>query len=441
MSQPDLSHPKYRPDIDGLRAVAVLSVVIYHASPYTLKGGFAGVDVFFVISGFLISTIIFENLHRASFSFGEFYARRVRRIFPALFAVLVACYAAGWYVLLADEFSQLGKHIVAGAGFVSNVVLWRESGYFDTIAETKPLLHLWSLGVEEQFYIAWPLLLWVVWKRRLGFIATALIIALASFVMNVMNVRLHQAATFYLPMTRLWELLTGSVLAWIVLNRQGVRLETGNRFGEWLGSLVETKTRWLDHPVVTNLMSCAGAALLAYGFWRMNKGVAFPGKWALLPVVGTALVMFAGPRALINRWVLSNRVAVWFGVISYPLYLWHWPLLSFARIVEGGTPALNTRRLCVVAAVALAWLTYRLIERPIRFGGHSRVKVAAMATLMTLMGAVGVGTAMVGGVLGCRRSSSRARTIRARRGIWSTRCARSATARRARRSSLTATAT
>lgn len=164
-----LSHPKYRPDIDGLRAIAVLSVVIFHAFPTWVKGGFVGVDIFFVISGFLISTIIFENLSKDSFSFFEFYSRRVKRIYPVLLVVLSVCFLFGWFALLADEFKILGKHLAAGAGFVSNLVLWSESGYFDNAADTKPLLHLWSLGVEEQFYIIWPLLAWFAWKKNLIF--------------------------------------------------------------------------------------------------------------------------------------------------------------------------------------------------------------------------------------------------------------------------------
>src|SRR5260370_40148903 len=163
---PNLTHPKYRPDIDGLRAVAVLLVVGFHAFPDWVKGGFIGVDIFFVISGFLISTIIFENLERNSFSFIAFYSRRIRRIFPALLVVLIAAFAIGRFTLLPDEYRQLGKHIAGGAGFVANFVLWNESGYFDRAAETKPLPHLWSLGIEEQFYIVFPLLLWLAWQRR-----------------------------------------------------------------------------------------------------------------------------------------------------------------------------------------------------------------------------------------------------------------------------------
>lgn len=172
-----LVHPKYRSDIDGLRAIAVLSVVAFHAFPGKIKGGFIGVDIFFVISGFLISTIIFSSLERDAFSFVDFYIRRIRRIFPALIVVLISCYVFGWFSLLDDEYKQFGQHVAAGAGFVSNLVLWHESGYFDVAAETKPLLHLWSLGIEEQFYIVWPLLLWAAWKKRFNFLSITVAIS------------------------------------------------------------------------------------------------------------------------------------------------------------------------------------------------------------------------------------------------------------------------
>src|SRR3954470_7116910 len=172
----------YRPDVDGLRAVAVVSVVLFHAFPAAAPGGFAGVDLFFVISGFLISGIILSDLGKGSFTIADFYRRRVRRIFPALILVLAACLAIGWRVLLPDEFRQLGKHIAAGAGFVSNLALWRESGYFDKAAETKPLLHLWSLGIEEQFYLFWPPLLVLAWKRKWDALTVAATIVSASFV-------------------------------------------------------------------------------------------------------------------------------------------------------------------------------------------------------------------------------------------------------------------
>jgi peptidoglycan/LPS O-acetylase OafA/YrhL len=217
-NSPSLPHPKYRPDIDGLRAIAVLSVVIFHAFPNLLKGGFIGVDIFFVISGFLISTIILSGLKHDSFSFIEFYSRRIKRIYPALLLVLIASFIFGWFALLADEYKQLGKHIAGGAGFISNFILWKESSYFDNAAETKPLLHLWSLGIEEQFYIVWPLLLWIAWKQRLNILTLVLIVMIISFVLNVNTIQSDSTAAFYSPQTRFWELLIGSILAYATIN-------------------------------------------------------------------------------------------------------------------------------------------------------------------------------------------------------------------------------
>src|SRR4029078_10282619 len=204
-------------DIDGLRAIAVLSVVLFHAFPSLCPGGFVGVDIFFVISGFLISTIIFANLERDTFSFFEFYSRRIRRIFPALVLMLAASYAFGWFALYADEYRQLGKHVAGGAGFVSNFVLGSEKGYFDNAAETKPLLHLWSLGVEEQFYIIWPLLLWISWRCRLNLLTITCAVAAVSFYLNVREVHTDPAAAFYLPQMRFWELMAGAALAYLNL--------------------------------------------------------------------------------------------------------------------------------------------------------------------------------------------------------------------------------
>lgn len=370
MTQPTLhlSHPKYRPDIDGLRAVAVLAVVIYHAFPSALRGGFIGVDVFFVISGYLISTIIFESLDRGAFSFTEFYARRIKRIFPALLLVLVACYGFGWFALLDDEFRQLGKHMAGGAGFVSNLVLWSEVGYFDNSVDTKPLLHLWSLGVEEQFYIVWPLLLWMAWRVRFNVMALTVLLAAASFYLSIKGVKHDAVATFYSPHTRFWELLAGSMLAWLTLYRTRT-----------------VRTR------LAHVLSLLGLCLLLFGFFRINKGLSFPGKWALVPVLGAALIIAAGPDAVFNRRVLSNKLAVWFGLISFPLYLWHWPLLSFARIVEGEVPSTGVRVAAVLLAILLAWLTFRFIELPLR-AWQGRAKVVALVLLAAGCGGIGYAT-------------------------------------------------
>ena len=390
--QAHLSHPKYRPDIDGLRAIAVLSVVAFHAFPSWVRGGFIGVDVFFVISGYLISTIIFENLDKGTFSFSEFYSRRIRRIFPALLLVLIACFAFGWFALLADEYKQLGKHIAAGAGFISNFILWNEAGYFDNSAETKPLLHLWSLGIEEQFYIVWPLLLWFAWKRKFNLLTLIIIVAVTAFILNLKGVKQDMIATFYSPQTRFWELLSGSLLAWFTLYKKDAFSDINSKIDVWLSRIVYSEKQDNDGRALSNVLSFVGLLLLLYGFLRINKELSFPGKWALVPVLGAVLIITAGSNAWINRKILSNKIAVWFGLISFPLYLWHWPILSFARIVESEVPSRNIRIAAAVLSIVLAWLTYKLVERPLRFGYYSKVKVALLVILMTIVGYVGYNT-------------------------------------------------
>lgn len=390
--QPHLSHPKYRSDIDGLRAIAVLPVVAFHAFPGWVKGGFVGVDVFFVISGYLISTIIFENLDKGTFSFAEFYARRIKRIFPALLLVLIASYAFGWFALLADEYKQLGKHIAAGAGFISNIVLWNEAGYFDNSAETKPLLHLWSLGIEEQFYIVWPLLLWLAWKRKFNLLTITMLIAVVSYYLNVKGIKKDAVSTFYSPQTRFWELLCGSLLAWVTLYKKTAFATIKTKLDGWLASAVYREKPEADGETLSNVLSFLGLFLLVYGFWRINKELGFPGKWAIVPVLGAVLIISSGPKAWVNRVILSNKVAVWFGLISFPLYLWHWPLLSFARIVENEVPSLKILIAAVVLSVVLAWLTYKLVERPLRLGKHSESEVSVLVVLMLVAGYVGYNT-------------------------------------------------
>lgn len=405
-AQPDssLPHPKYRADIDGLRAIAVLSVVGFHAFPIWVKGGFIGVDVFFVISGYLISSIIFSSLDQGGFSFMGFYSRRIKRIFPALALVLAACYVFGWFILLPGEYKQLGKHIASGAGFVSNFVLWKESGYFDAASVTKPLLHLWSLGIEEQFYIAWPLLLYWVWKLKSNLLGLTALIAIASFWLNISKVHSDAIGAFYSPLTRFWELLVGSTLAYITLYRQNLFTQAIQRL---MPRRVQSATATAqDRSTLRNIKSIAGFAFIAAAIFVLDKDMAFPGWWALLPTVGAYLLISAGSQAWLNRRVLSHRVLVWFGLISYPLYLWHWPLLTFARIVASETlpydvriaelPVLESAALpdgirvaAILASIILAWLTYRFIERPIRFEKHSNIKTFSLCLLMLMAGFVG----------------------------------------------------
>ena len=385
-----LLHPKYRPDIDGLRAIAVLSVVAFHVSPSWAKGGFIGVDIFFVISGFLISGIIYENLDKGEFSFREFYARRIRRIFPALIVVMTACFVFGRFSLLTDEYKQLGKHIAGGATFISNLLLWQESGYFDSSAASKPLLHLWSLGIEEQFYIIWPLLLWFTWRRKINFFAVTLAIAVGSFYLNIKGIKHDAVATFYSPSTRFWELMCGGLLAWVTIYKKASIAVIKLKVDHIIASTIYRNKEVEKGKTLANLSAFAGLALLAFGFEKITKDFTFPGAWALVPVCAAVLIISAGPTAWINRHILSAKLVVWFGLISYPLYLWHWPLLSFARIIEGTVPNRSIRIAAVVIAIVLAWLTMKWIEKPFRYGNQKiGLKVATLCGLVLLIGVSG----------------------------------------------------
>ena len=384
-----LTHPKYRPDIDGLRAVAVLAVICFHAFPQALQGGFIGVDIFFIISGFLISNILIGSLKKGAFSFKEFYVRRILRIFPALIVVLSACYCIGWLVLLPEEFQQLGKHMVGGAGSVSNLFFWQEAGYFDNSAATKPLLHLWSLGVEEQFYIVWPCLLLLAWKRNINALKMAVCIIAGSFAVNVYTVHTDAVQSFYSPVARFWELLLGGLLAYIQLHNIRVEPRVRQSINSLLSRFTAHRFPVLNPITLQNSLSILGAFLIVVAIIFVDKKNLFPGWWALLPTLGACLVIAAGPLSVLNRLVLSARPLVWVGLISYPLYLWHWPLLSFATIMDGKTPAPGIRVTAVALTFVLAWLTYQFVERPIRFGERSRTKISVLILLMILLAALG----------------------------------------------------
>lgn len=384
VSQVNLHKLTYRAEIDGLRAFAVLAVVLFHAFPTWLRGGFIGVDIFFVISGFLITRHIFENLDNESFSFIDFFGRRIRRIFPALTLIMISSLAFGWFILLEGEYTQLGKHIASGAGFIVNFILVDESGYFDGAAETKPMLHLWSLAVEEQFYIVWPLVLWLAWKRRLNLLTIIVFFALASFFVNLRFVESHPVESFFWPFGRFWELLSGSILAWLSLYKREYLDKTKIRIDRYLIRIIHSKDMLADGSTTANVMSFSGLFLLAYGVANIHEELAFPSTWAIIPIFGALLVISAGSKAWLNRVFLMNPIAVWFGLISYPLYLWHWPILSFWQIVEGEMPHRDARILAVLVSVLLAWLTYLFIEKPIRRSGGWRKKTISLCLLLML---------------------------------------------------------
>ena len=361
-----LSSPssRYRPDIDGLRAIAVILVVNFHAFPEAMPGGFIGVDIFFVISGFLITGIIVRELDQQRFSLLAFYNRRIRRIFPALIVVLCATLVLGWLWMLPAAYAQLSADVFASAAFFSNIALLLQSGYFDIESAKKPLLHLWSLSIEEQFYLFWPLILMLVARMRLSILVAASVIGVASFVLNVALIGSNPVATFYLPFTRAWELLAGAVLAC-----------------SW-NQISQTST-------ASNLRASIGLVLIAVAAGVLETKSAFPGWWAILPVAGAALLLSA-PAAWFCRTLLASRPLVWIGLISYPLYLWHWPLLVFFGIIKFTSLTLIERELILWLSIALAWLTYRFVETPFRFGPPSPLRIFSLCTGMVLVAVAGV---------------------------------------------------
>ena len=356
----------YRPDIDGLRALAVVSVLLFHAFPQWLPGGFVGVDVFFVISGYLITGIILHEAQRSQFTVRGFYARRIRRIFPALVLILAFVLGAGWLLLSPSEYTLLDKHVRSSAGFTANFRYLKEAlAYFDPSVHSKLLLHVWSLAIEEQFYVVWPLL--VVLALRLGRqrpqFALGLLaggIVVASFAYNVWLLPQAPSAAFYLPHARAWELLIGGALAIWQARAQAAPLA----------------------PALAQAASALGLLLIGIALFAYDGDTAFPGAAALLPTLGTALVIAAGPHTLLNRHLLSNRAAVGVGLISYPLYLWHWPLLALAHICNAGQTSPEARAGLLVASLVLAWLTYVLLETPIRRTRRSALAVGALLAAM-----------------------------------------------------------
>lgn len=367
----------YRPDIDGLRAIAVLAVIAFHFGIATRwsRSGYIGVDVFFVVSGYLITQILLRTTTKPRFLV-SFYQRRVRRILPALVVVLVATTMAGILLLQPSQLAALGKHTFGGSFFTANLFYWSEAGYFDAAAVTKPLLHLWSLGIEEQFYLCWPLLLWFVIRRRMSPMWAVAGIGLLSFAYSVAASTGDPTAAFYSPLSRAWELAAGAMIA----------------IGPWRGTKLDTKT-------VRLLASSVGAVLLAVSFLTLSSDQPWPGLPAALPVAATALLIFGGLEPGVISKALSLKPLVWVGLISYPLYLWHWPLWSIYTVVEG-PPSTPTKVVLLAATFVLSIATYFLIERPFRFGGLAGRKAVSLLAATGCVGLVGAGLlASNGGLL------------------------------------------
>ena len=381
--------PAHRADIDGLRGIAVLSVFAVHSIPDAVHGGFIGVDVFFVISGYLICLLTLQAQAEQRFSMLTFYARRIKRIVPALLLVLLVCLLFAVTLAFPRETREVGKHVAGGAAFVSNLLLWTEAGYFDQSSEFKPLLHLWSLGIEEQFYLVWPLLALALgrWRQRAALLIMLALVA--SFALNLVFVESKPKGTFFLPVTRFWELLIGVALA---------------HCNHWVqgGPVAWLARCWRMTPpltlVLTNACSAAGAVALGLGVVLIDKNDHFPGAWALLPTLGTAALIAAGPQAWINRRVLSDSVLQFYGRISFSLYLWHWPLLTFPLLLGYRLEWLGLVALLGLSVV-LAFFTQRWIEAPARHSQRAPFTVPWLLAGLCSVGLAGIALSASDGML------------------------------------------
>lgn len=365
----------YRPEIDGLRAVVVLPVILFHAGFKLFSGGFVGVDVFFVVSGYLITTIIISELDAGRFSLPRFYERRARRILPALFFVMACCVPFAWLWMSPPQFKDFSQSLVAVALFGSNFLFWREDGYFAAAAEQKPLLHTWSLAVEEQYYMLFPLALILLWRfRRDRVVLFVALAAMVSLIASEWGWRNAPAANFYLAPTRIWELLAGSLCAFVLRN--------GAPF---------------DRALWGNLAAAAGLALICYSVVAFGDGTPAPSVYLLLPVMGTCLIiLFAGPGTWVAR-LLRARPLMAIGLISYSAYLWHQPLFAFARLRFGSELQAGEMAALSLASLAIAYFSWRFVERPVRrpSDGSRRVlalRFAAVASLFLVVGVVGAKT-------------------------------------------------
>lgn len=364
----------YRAEIDGLRAVAVVPVVLFHSGIAGFAGGFVGVDVFFVISGYLITKIILQDLAGGRFSIASFYERRARRLLPALLVVLISCLPFAWAWMLPQELAAFGRSLIATALFGSNILFWSESGYFDHATELKPLLHTWSLAIEEQYYLFFPVMLAFVWRwRRSAVLPALLFVILASLAMAEWGWRNKPSANFYFLPSRLWELLIGAVFA--------------VRFGndEWR----------------SETLSLLGLGMILVAMFLFDAATPMPSFWTLLPVAGTALVLGFGRSGTIVARLLSLKPLVGIGLISYSAYLWHQPLLAFARIRNVAAPEGALLWGLLVATLLLAWVTWRFVERSFRGAAprlprRGQVGVASFASV-ALVAMIGTALAVGNG--------------------------------------------
>jgi len=358
---------EYRVEVDGLRALAIIPVVLFHAGISSFRGGFVGVDVFFVISGYLITRLLIQDIAAGRFSIIAFYERRARRILPALFVVTLCCVPFAWLWMLPSQMAKFGDSMTAVAGFASNILFWRQDGYFDEAAEFKPLLHTWSLAVEEQFYILFPPALYVIQKLgRKKAVGTLCVAAVASLLLCEWGWRTAPAATFYLAPTRAWELLGGSLCAFYPVHLAG-RKRDG--------------------------LAIAGLLAVAWSMTSFDATTPYPSAYTLVPVVGTMLIIQFAQKGTFVASVLSVPLFVWIGLISYSTYLWHQPLFAFARLATPGAPTMTVMLFLASASFFLGYLSWRFVEQPFR-----RTDRRWCSTRRQMLGVSALGMLLVGGI-------------------------------------------
>ncbi len=361
----------YRREIDGLRAVAVVPVILFHAGLTVFSGGYVGVDVFFVISGYLITSILISELEQGNFSIARFYERRARRILPALFFVMACCIPFAWMWMLPSELKDFSQSIVAVVFFASNILFWREEGYFAPAAELKPLLHTWSLAVEEQYYLLFPVFLLLAWRfGRNRVFWSICVIAAVSLAASEWGWRNKPSANFYLAPTRAWELLIGSMCAF------------------WLSGREQRTNDWL---------SLTGLAMIVFAIFYYDDKTPFPSVYALVPVLGTALIIVFGGTGTWTARLLSTRAFVGIGLISYSAYLWHQPLFAFARIRSINDSEQTLMLALAALSLVLAYFSWRYVEKPFRKG-----QASVLPTRRAVFAASGVIVALfiLGGLIG-----------------------------------------
>lgn len=334
---------QYRPQIDGLRAIAVVSVILFHAGFPLIKGGFLGVDIFFVISGFLITSIVMRELDNGRFSFLNFYERRIKRILPALYLVMMVSFIIAWFVLLPDQMKGFSRSLIAASLMVSNIFFFRQTGYFDRDTELKPLIHTWSLGIEEQFYLIYPAILIAIFKfsrHKLSIWLFALLCI--SFFHAEMMWRIDQNKNFYLIFSRGWELMAGAWIAVITLHKE-----------------IYSKNH-------RNILGLLGLIVVLLSLFMMDRSMPIPSKYTLIPIFGTMLVLAFSDNSSFSGRVLSNKLLVGIGLISYSLYLWHQPILAFFKVEYGENISWQMVGICIVLTFVLSVLSYKFVELPCR---------------------------------------------------------------------------